>query len=100
MTHTNCTHCRAPLPAPRSALLRGSVLGLAYVVTFAFVFGYACTGPLGLMVLPFFLPGAIGAITAAHEFASVDGSCPDCGRLVEPEPESVAATPVAAVARA
>lgn len=93
MDHTNCSHCRAPLPAPRSRLLGALVLGLAYLVLFAFGLVYACMGPLGLMFLPFFLPGAIGAITGAHAYASADESCPACGKLIELEAESIAPRP-------
>jgi hypothetical protein len=99
MDHTNCSHCRAPLPAPRSRLLGGLVLGLAYVVTFAFAFGYACLGPLGLMVLPFFLPGAIGAITCAHEYASAVESCPACEKVIERKAETIAPRPGTLVAQ-
>jgi hypothetical protein len=99
MDHTECSHCRAPLPAPRSRLLGGLVLGLAYVVTFAFAFGYACLGPLGLMILPFFLPGAIGAITCAHTYASSGECCPACGKLIELQPKSVVPRPGTLVAQ-
>lgn len=100
MDHTNCSHCRTALPAPRSSLLRGFVLGVAYVVSFAFAFIYACMGPLGLMVLPFFLPGAIAAITCAHAYAGADESCPGCGKLVEREARSMIPRPSTVVARA
>lgn len=81
----NCPHCRVPLPVPRSPLLGGLVLGVAYVVTFAFLFVYACMGPLGLVLLPFFLPGAIAGITCAHVYASEGECCPACGKLIERE---------------
>jgi hypothetical protein len=101
MEHSNnCPHCRAFLPPRPSRLLRGSVLGLAYIVTFAFVFVYACMGPLGLMVLPFLLPGAIGGITCAHSYASTGEACPECGKLLERKPVSSAAHPIGAVAQA
>jgi hypothetical protein len=100
MDHTNCSHCRASLPAPRPPLLGGLVLGLAYVVSFAFAFIYACMGPLGLMVLPFFLPGAIAAITCAHAYADAGESCPACGKLIEREAKSMVPRPSTVVARA
>lgn len=100
MDHTNCSHCRTALPAPRSSLLRGFVLGVAYVVSFAFAFIYACMGPLGLMVLPFFLPGAIAAITCAHAYADAGESCPGCGKPVEREARSMIPRPSTVVARA
>jgi hypothetical protein len=69
------------------------VLGLAYVVAAAFALGYACLGPLGLMVLPFFLPGMIAGITCAHAYASSDEWCPGCGKLIERKPARVAVQP-------
>jgi hypothetical protein len=80
-------------------MLGGLVLGLAYVVTFAFAFIYACLGPLGLMVLPFFLPGAIAAITSAHSYASASELCPACGKLVEREATSFVPRPTTLVAQ-
>lgn len=99
MDHSNCSHCRAPLPAPRSRLLGGVVLTLAYVVSFAFAFIYACMGPLGLVFLPFFLPGAIGAITCAHAYASEGEACPACGKLIERETKSAVPRPSTLVAQ-
>jgi hypothetical protein len=69
------------------------VVGLAYVVTFAFALVYACLGPLGLTLLPFFLPGAIGAITCAHSYASSGEFCPACGKLIERKAETIVPRP-------
>lgn len=98
--HSHCPHCRAFLPAPRSRLLGGSVLALAYVVSMAMVFGYSLLGPIGFMILPIFLPGAIGGITAAHAYANPEDSCPKCGKFVERKPVRVVAHPIGVVARA
>lgn len=99
MDHAQCSHCRAPLPAPRSRLLGGLALGVAYVVSFAFAFIYACMGPVGLMVLPFFLPGTIAAITCAHTYADAGECCPACGKLVERKARSVVPRPGTLVAQ-
>jgi hypothetical protein len=100
MAHTNCPHCRAFVPPPRSRLRGAAVLTLAYVVTFAFAFVFTCMGPLGLLLLPFFLPGAISGITCAHSYADAGEWCPRCGKVIEytliPRPEP----PIGVAARA
>ncbi len=84
MAHpTNCPHCRAILPAPRSRLLTGLALIGAYTVSFAGLFGMACLGPLNIPFLPFYLAAAIGGITAAHAYASEPFLCPACNKEIE-----------------
>jgi hypothetical protein len=100
MAHTNCPHCRAYVPPPRSRLLAAGVLALAYTVTFAFSFIYCCMGPIGMMFLPFFLPGAIAGISCAHSYADSGEWCPACGKVIEhtliPRPERPIGVPARA----
>ena len=100
MAHTNCPHCRAFVPPPRSRILGIGVLAFAYTLTFAFLFVFTCAGPLGLLFLPFLMPGAVCGITCAHSYADKGEWCPACGKVIEhtliPRPEPPIRVPLRA----
>jgi hypothetical protein len=77
-----CPHCRASLPAPRSRLLAGLVVGATWTVAMAMVFGGILLGPIILFVLPFLFAGGISMIVAAHAWAFEEPTCNACGKLV------------------
>lgn len=100
MSHPHyCPHCRASLPAPRSRLLGRLLVGVAWTLAMALVFGGILLGPIIIFILPFLFAGGFSMITAAHEWAFDDWTCDACGKLVEIEAAPVAA-PQLATARA
>jgi hypothetical protein len=94
MSHPhNCPHCRASLPAPRSRLLGSLVVGLAWTVVMAMVFGALLIGPFIMLIIPFLFAAGVSLITVAHEWAFPDWTCAACGKLIE-VPEVTTPEPV------
>jgi hypothetical protein len=67
------------------------VVGLAWTVTTAMMFGALLIGPFIMIVIPFLFFAGASLITAAHEWAFADETCGACGRLIERE-EQVGST--------
>lgn len=81
--HDHCPHCRATLPPPRSRLLGALLVGTAWIIAMAMVWGGVLLGPAVIAILPLLFAGGMSIITVAHSWAFADRICDACGKLVE-----------------
>jgi hypothetical protein len=84
-----CPHCLALVPRSPSRLTRAVVIGGAWIVMMAIVFGLSLIGPFVIPVIPFAVFAGIGLVGGAYEYAHADRVCDTCGRAYELDGERV-----------